>query len=309
MNHMNYKHLYYFWTVMRTGSIARASTQLHLTPQTLSGQIKQLEERLGKPLLRKLGRGLEPTDTGRMVQRFADDIFSLGAALQEALQAGQEGTGQGSFRVGIVNSVPKSIACHVLEPALTTAERTRLICVEGKLTPLLAELAVHRLDLVVSDVPMPAGLSVKAFTHLLGRTGVCFFASPQLLRREGLTLRQARSRFPASLGGLPWLMPSFDSVLRPRLDAWLADQGVAPSVVAEFDDGALTKAFGRQGFGVFTGPAILAHEIEAQYQVVQVGAVENLMEEFYAISLERRISNPAVAAITDAARRELFPRR
>jgi len=305
---MNYKHLHYFWTVLRAGSIARASAQLHLTPQTFSGQIKQLEERLGKPLLRKHGRGVEPTDTGRMVQRFADDIFSLGAALQEALQTGQEGGTQGSFRVGVVNSVPKSIACHVLEPALTTGERSRLVCVEGKLTALLAELAVHRLDLVVSDVPMPAGLSVKAFTHLLGRTGVCFFASPTLLKREGLTVRQARSRFPASLSGLPWLMPSFDSVLRPRLDAWLNDQGVVPSVVAEFDDGALTKAFGRQGFGVFAGPAILATEIEAQFQVAQLGDAPELIEEFYAISIERRISNPAVAAITDAARRELFPR-
>ena len=305
---MNYKHLHYLWTVLRTGSIARASAQLHLTPQTLSGQIKLLEERLGKPLLRKAGRGVEPTDAGRMVHRFADDIFALGAALQEALQTGQEGGGQGSFRVGIVNSVPKSIACHVLEPALTAPDRSRLICVEGKLTPLLAELAVHRLDLVVSDVPMPAGLSVKAFTHLLGKTGVCFFASPALLKREGRTLRQIRARFPASLNGLPWLMPNFDSVLRPRLDAWLDDKGVVPSVVAEFDDGALTKAFGRQGFGVFAGPAILAHEIEAQFGVVQLGAAPDLVEEFYAISIERRISNSAVAAITDAARRELFPK-
>lgn len=305
---MNYKHLYYFWTVLRLGSIARASAQLHLTPQTLSGQIKLLEQRLGKPLLRKVGRGVEATDTGRMVQRFADDIFSLGAALQEALHKGQESTGLGSLRVGVVNSVPKSIACHVLEPALMGEEGTRLICMEGKLTPLLAELAVHRLDLVISDVPMPAGLSVKAFSHLLGRTDVCFFASPELLQREGLTLRQARARFPRCLGELPWLMPDVESVLRPRLDAWLAGQGVVPRIVAEFDDGALTKAFGRQGFGVFAGPAILAREIEAQFQVARLGSAPDLMEEFYAISIERRISNPAVAAITDAARRELFPR-
>jgi LysR family transcriptional activator of nhaA len=304
---MNYKHLYYFWTVLRSGSIAGASARLHLTPQTLSGQIKLLEERVGRPLLRKVGRGVEPTDTGRMVQRFADDIFSLGAALQEALQTGQEGTGQGSLRVGIVNSVPKSIACHVLEPAMTAKDHSRLICIEGKLAGLLAELAVHRLDLVISDVPMPAGLSVKAFTHLLGKTDVCFFAAPALLKRQGMTLRQARSGFPASMSGWPWLMPNFDSVLRPRLEAWLTDNGVAPCVVAEFDDGALTKAFGRQAFGVFAGPAVLAREIESQYQVVQLGSAPDLMEEFYAISVERRISNPAVAAITDAARRRLFP--
>ena len=306
---MNYKHLHYFWTVLRAGSIARASAQLHLTPQTLSGQIKLLEGRLGKPLLRKVGRGVEPTDTGRMVQRFADEIFSIGAALQDALSSDQEDVARGSLRVGVVDSVPKSIACHVLEPALAMPDRGRLVCVEGKLTALLAELAVHRLDLVVSDVPMPASLSVKAFTHLLGKTDISFFASSELLQRVGLTLRQARSRFPRCLSLLPWLMPNADSVLRPRLDAWLSDQAVVPRIVAEFDDGALTKAFGRQGFGVFAGPAILAPEIEAQYQVVQLGTTHELMEEFYAISIERRISNPAVAAITAAARRELFPKR
>ncbi|MDR7097481.1 MULTISPECIES: transcriptional activator NhaR [Hydrogenophaga] len=305
---MNYKHLHYFWTVLRAGSIARASAQLHLTPQTLSGQIKLLEARLGKPLLRKVGRGVEPTDTGRMVQRFADEIFSIGAALQDALSTGQEDVARGSLRVGVVDSVPKSIACHVLEPVLAMPDRGRLVCVEGKLTALLAELAVHRLDLVVSDVPMPASLSVKAFTHLLGKTDISFFASPQLLQREGLTLRQARSRFPECLGKLPWLMPNADSVLRPRLDAWLGDMGVVPRIVAEFDDGALTKAFGRQGFGVFAGPAVLASEIEDQYQVARLGTTHELMEEFYAISIERRISNPAVAAITAAARRELFPK-
>lgn len=306
---MNYKHLHYFWTVLRAGSIASASAQLHLTPQTLSGQIKLLEERLGKQLLRKVGRGVEPTDVGRMVKRFADEIFSTGAALQEALTTGQEGVSQAGLRVGVVNSLPKSIACHVLEPALTMPERGRLICVEGKLTALLSELAVHRLDLVVSDVPMPSGLSVKAFAHLLGKTDISFFVSPQLLQRKGMTLRQARSRFPRCLSLLPWLMPDADSVLRPRLDAWLADAGVVPNIVAEFDDGALTKAFGRQGFGVFAGPAILSVEIEAQYQVMQVGSTADLMEEFYAISIEKRILNPVVAAITDAARRQLFPRR
>ena len=305
---MNYKHLFYFWTVLRTGSIARASAQLHLTPQTLSGQIKLLEDRLGKPLLRKVGRGVEPTDTGRMVQRFADEIFAIGSALQEALQTDQVESVQSTFRVGVVDSVPKSIACHVLEPALAMPDRARMVCVEGKLTALLAELSIHRLDLVVSDVPMPTGLSVKAFTHLLGRTDVSFFASPKLLKTEGISLRQARARFPSCLGRLPWLMPNPDSVLRPRLDAWLGDQGVVPRIAAEFDDGALTKAFGRQGFGVFAGPAVLASEIEAQYGVVELGTAQELMEEFYAISIERRISNPAVAAITDAARRELFPR-
>jgi LysR family transcriptional activator of nhaA len=303
---MNYKHLHYFWTVLRTGSIARASEQLHLTPQTLSGQIKQLEGRLGKPLLRKAGRGLEPTDAGRVVQRYADEIFTLGSALQEALQTGREGLSQATFRVGVADSVPKSVACHVLEPCLATPGHGRLVCHEGKLTALLADLAVHRLDLVVSDVPLPASLSVKAFTHLLGRTEVSFFASSALLAQAGWTPRRARARFPACLAELPLLMPSTETALRPRLDAWLADAGLMPPVAAEFDDGALTKAFGRQGLGVFAGPAVLAQEIEAQYQVLRLGTARTLMEEFYAISIERRITHPAVAAITTAARRELF---
>jgi LysR family transcriptional activator of nhaA len=303
---VNYKHLHYFWTVLRTGSIARASEQLHLTPQTLSGQIKLLEERLGKPLLRKAGRGVEPTDAGRMVQRYADEIFTLGSAMQEALTTGRDGRTQAAFRVGVVDSVPKSVACHVLEPCLASPERGRLVCHEGKLTALVAELAVHRLDLVVSDVPLPASLSVKAFTHLLGRTEVAFFASPQLIGSAGWTPRRARARFPACLADLPLLMPSTDTALRPRMDAWLRQNTLTPLVAAEFDDAALTKAFGRQGLGVFAGPSVLADEIEKQYGVVRLGTAPTLLEEFYAISIERRITHPAVAAITHAARRELF---
>jgi LysR family transcriptional activator of nhaA len=303
---MNYKHLNYFWTVLRTGSIARAAERLHLTPQTLSGQIKQLEQRLGVPLLRKAGRGVEPTDAGRLVQRYAEEIFTLGSAMQEALQTGREGRTQSAFRVGVIDSVPKSIACHLVEPCLTPPGHGRLVCHEGKLTALLADLAVHRLDLVISDVPLPAGLSVKAFTHLLGRTQVSFFASAALLAGAGWTPRRARARFPACLAGLPLLMPSVGTALRPRLDAWLRDNGLSPPVAAEFDDGALTKAFGRQGLGVFAGPSVLADEICGQYQVQCLGTAPALVEEFYALSIERRITHPAVAAITTAARHELF---
>jgi len=240
------------------------------------------------------------------VQRYADEIFMLGSAMQDALQTGRDGLSQSSFRVGVVDSVPKSIACHVLEPCLASPQHGRLVCHEGKLTALLAELAVHRLDLVISDVPLPASLSVKAFTHLLGRTQVSFFASEALLTSAGWTARRARARFPACLADLAFLMPSTETALRPRLDAWLRDNALVPPVAAEFDDGALTKAFGRQGLGVFAGPAVLAGEIEAQYQVHRLGTAPALMEEFYAISIERRITHPAVAAITTAARRELF---
>jgi LysR family transcriptional activator of nhaA len=303
---MNYKHLFYVWTVLRTGSIARASEQLHLTPQTLSGQIKQLEDRLGKPLLRKSGRGLEATDAGRLVQRYADDIFTLGSALQEALGSGREERWQAAFRVGVGDSVPKSVACHLLEPALPVLTHAKLVCHEGKLPALLADLAIHRLDLVISDVPLPTSLSIKAYTHLLGSSGMTFFAAPALLKRTGMTLRRARASFPACLARLPLLMPGSDTAVRPRLERWLQQNALSVGVVAEFDDSALTKAFGRQGVGVFMGPTVLAAEIAAQYDVEILGAAADLVEEFYAISIERRITHAAVAAITSAARRELF---
>lgn len=303
---MNYKHLHYFWTVLRAGGIVRASEQLHLTPQTLSGQIKQLEQRLGQPLLRKAGRGVEPTDAGRLVMRYADEIFALGGALQEALDSGRDLRRSSVLRVGIADALPKAMAFHVLEPAMALPEPPQLVCHEGGLTSLLAELAVHRLDLVVSDVPAPARLSVKVYTHLLGRTGVAFFAAPRLLAAAGMTAQGAQNAFPACLGQLALLLPTNASALRPRLDAWLRQRAIAPTVAAEFDDSALLKAFGREGQGVFAAPAVLAQEIMQQYQVVLLGCPADLWEEFYAISVERRISHPAVVAITTAARRKLF---
>lgn len=306
---MNYKHLHYFWTVLRAGGIVRASEQLHLTPQTLSGQIKQLEERMGQPLLRKVGRGVEATEAGRLVMRYADDIFALGASLQEALATGRDARRTAALRVGIADSVPKAVAFHVLEPAMALPEPPRLACHEGGLTGLLGELAVHRLDLVVSDVPAPASLSVRVYTHLLGRSGVAFFAAPGLLQATGWTVRRARQAFPACLAGMPLLLPSAQTALRPRLDAWLRQHALAPPVAAEFDDSALLKAFGREGRGVFAAPAVLADEIVQQYQVRWLGTPDDLMEEFYAISVERRITHPAVAAITAAARGKLFAAR
>lgn len=303
---MNYKHLHYFWTVVRTGGVLRASEQLHLTPQTLSGQIRLLEERLGRPLLRKAGRGVEPTEAGRLVMQYADEIFTLGGELEEALRGGRDRPPAPLLRIGIADSVPKTVAYHVVEPALRAEPPPRLQCVEGKLPALLGELAVRRLELVVSDVPMPGHLGVKAFTHLLGQSRIAFFASTALLARGGLTVRKARARFPAVLATLPLLVPGLDSALRPRLEAWLRQQALAPPIAAEFDDGALLKAFGREGRGVFPAPAVLAAEIERQYGVARLGTADGLVEEFYGISAERRITHPAVAAITAAARGELF---
>ncbi|HYF17185.1 MAG TPA: LysR family transcriptional regulator [Ramlibacter sp.] len=306
---MNYKHLHYFWTVVRAGGVLRAAEQLHLTPQTLSGQIRLLEQRLGRPLLRKAGRGVEPTEAGRMVMQYADEIFTLGGELEDALRGGRDSPVAPPapvVRVGIADSVPKLVAYHVVEPALRMQPPPRLQCVEGKLAALLAELALRRMDLVVSDVPLPGNMGVKAFTHLLGRSGVVFFAAPALLRRHGLPARRQRSGLPATLGQLPLLLPGAESALRPRLDAWLRGHGIAPQPAGEFDDSALMKAFGREGLGAFAGPAVIAGEIARQYEVVQLGLADGLVEEFYGISVERRITHPAVSAITAAARDELF---
>jgi LysR family transcriptional regulator, transcriptional activator of nhaA len=303
---MNYKHLQYFWMVVREGGVLRASEKLHLSPQTLSTQIHQLEERLGTPLLRKVGRGVEPTQAGRMVMQYADEIFTLGREMEDALRGGREAPRAPVLKVGFVDSVPKAIAYHVLEPALRLDPAPRLVCPEGKLANLMAELALRRVDLVISDVPLPGNVGVKAFTHLLGRSGIAFFASDKLLARHGFSVRQARSRFRECLQLLPILLPGSESALRPRIDAWLRQHGVSPAVAAEFEDTALMKAFGREGLGCFPAPAVLAREIARQYQVERIGAPEDLVEEFYAISVERRITHPGVAAITEAARTQLF---
>ena len=303
---MNYKHLQYFWTVVRAGGVLRASEQLHVSPQTLSGQIGLLQERLGMPLLRKVGRNLEPTEAGRMVMQYADEIFTLGRELEDALREGRDAPPAPLLRVGFVDSVPKALAHHILEPALTLSPAPRLQCPEGKLSHLIGDLALRRLDLVVSDVPLPAQSGIKAFTHLLGRSGIVFYASGSLLARHGLTARRARSRFPAVMDDLPILLPAADCALRPRVDLWLRRHGLAPQVAAEFQDTALMKAFGREGLGVFPAPAVLRDEIARQFQVEQIGTPDDLMEEFYAISIERRITHPGVAAITTAARTQLF---
>jgi LysR family transcriptional regulator, transcriptional activator of nhaA len=303
---MNYKHLQYFWTVVRSGGVLRAAEQLHLAPQTLSGQIRQLEERTGHRLLRKVGRGVEPTAAGRLVMQYADEIFGLGGELEAALRGQRELPLTPVLRIGVADSVPKAIAYHVLEPALRGDAPPRLRCVEGKLPALLGELALRSLDLVVSDVPMPGHLGVKAFTHLLGTSAIEFFAAPALLAQAGLTPRKARSRFPDVLGAVPLLMPGVDSASRPRLDAWLRERGIVPRIAAEFDDSALMNAFGREGRGAFPVPAVLAGEIARQYEVVSLGTAEGLVEEFFGISAERRITHPAVSAVTQAARRELF---
>jgi len=297
---VNFKHLYYFWVAAKAGGIVRAGEQLHTTPQTLSSQIKLLEDRLGRKLFRKSGRKLELTDDGRVALRYADEIFGLGSALEAELREERVG-GQPvlDFRVGVADSVAKPVASRLLAPALQLPQRVRLICIEGKHDDLLAQLALHRLDLVLADEPLSRRLSVKAFNHPLGSSSMSFFAAPSLL--QGL-----QGAFPKCLNGAPMLIQGASSPVRQQLESWLQRHHLQPRVVGEFDDGALMKAFGRDGHGVFMSPSVLEAETSAQYGVQVIGRSDELSEDFYAISVQRRITHPGVAAITSAARSALF---
>ena len=298
---MNYKHLHYFWVTARAGGIVKAGEQLHTTPQTLSAQIKLLEDRLDRKLFRKVGRKLELTDEGRVALRYADDIFSLGGELEAALRErrGAGGTQVLEFRVGIEDAVAKSVAYRLLEPALSLAEPVRLICTEGQFPDLMAQLALHRMDLVISDEPLTNRLSVKAFNHKLGSSHMTFFAAPALAAR-------LKGPFPQCLNDAPMLVPGGSSSVRPLFDAWVLQRRLHPRVVGEFNDGALMKAFGRHGDGVFLSPSVVEEETAHQYGVQIIGRSDELVEEFYAISVERRITHPGVAAITQVARDALF---
>jgi len=296
---MNYRHLRYFWMAAHRGGIGRAAQELHLTPQTLSGQIQQLEQTLGTALFRKSGRRLELTDDGRLALRFADTIFALGGELEASIRVTPGSGHRVSFRVGVTDAVPKSVAYRLLRPATALRDPVRIVNRTGRLEALLSDLAVHRVDLVIADAGIPPGISVRAFNHLLGRSGISFFAAPALFR-------QAKGRFPQNLQNMPLLMPGPDTAVAGRLRHWLERSSLSLRVVGEFDDGALMKAFGQHGQGVFLAPTVLRRHIEARYGVQCLGSTAEIVEEFFAISVERRIKHPCVAAITDAARDVLF---
>lgn len=298
MSSINYKHLHYFWVVAKTGSIARAGEQLNITPQTISGQLSLFEEVLGERLFKRVGRGLQLTDRGQLAFSYADEIFSLGQALEDVLRQ-QPSARQIPFRVGVSDVVPKTVAYHLLEPALRSQPELRMICREGKVAGLLAELAVNRLDIVIADSPMPPSVDVRAFNHLLGECGISFFGTPELAR-------QYPGDFPNRLNHAPMLVPGDDVANRPKLMRWFEDQHIRPRVVGEFDDSALMKAFGQAGVGFFAAPTAITEQVRQQCGVVCLGSTDAVTEKFYAISVERKLTHPAVVAIRDAARQELF---
>lgn len=297
---MNFKHLHYFWQVASCGSLTRAAERLHATPQTLSGQIKLLEERFGKPLFRKEGRQLALTETGELVRGYAEEIFTLGAELEELLNAeGPEGMPM-EFRVGVSDALPKSMVLKLLKPVLQLDLPVRLVCREWQVDRLFSELAVHRLDVVISDAPVPAGMSVKAYNHRLGSSPQAFFASAEL------AAQCAATPFPQCLHGMPMLALGQDSAVREQLERWLKRHDLRPRIVGEFDDSGLMKAFGREGRGIFMAPSVLADDICMRYDVQRIGDTTEIEQRYYAISVQRRITHPCTEAIARAAREGLF---
>lgn len=298
MRHLNYNHLQYFWAVAREGSIAKASESLHLTPQTISGQLKLLDEAVGQPLFNRVGRRLVLSDMGRVVFEYADEIFSVGAELASVVR-GHHFSGPTTLNLGIVSSMPKLIAERIVAPAMMAEEPVRVRCQEASLEQLLSELAVHKLDLVLSDQPVPDGLSIKAYNHCLGDSGMSFFAQRSRARRY-------RAKFPDSLNDAPLLLPSQHSALRRRLDDWFENHELSPRIAGEFDDSALLKAFGEAGAGVFAAPTVIEEEVCRMYRMSVIGQTDAIKERFYAISPERRLKHPSVVLITDIARSKLF---
>jgi LysR family transcriptional regulator, transcriptional activator of nhaA len=297
MEWLNYHHLLYFWTVARAGSIARAAEELRLAQPTISNQLKTLEASLGVKLLERQGRRLVLTDAGRMVERYADDIFRTGRELQQAVKGLP--TGQRLRLVaGVADVIPKRMAALLLQPAVDAHPDLTLVCREGPLPQLLAGLALHEIDVVLADVPAPDDVKVKAFDHRLGDCGTSFFAAP--------ALAHLRKGFPRSLDGAPALLPSRGTALRRGLEVWFGAIGARPVMAGEFDDSALMKAFGARGMGVFPAARVLEEEIRSQYGVQVIGRADEVRETFYAITVERRLRHPAVVAVAEAARDALF---
>jgi LysR family transcriptional activator of nhaA len=296
---MNLRHLFYFWKVASAGSVTRAGEELHLTPQTISGQVQQLERELGKELFTRRGRRLELTEDGKFVLGYANEIFTLQSELEVMVR--QQRTGRPSaFRIGVADAIPKSLAYRLLEPALRLSNPHRIICTEWRLDSLLAELAVHRLDLVIADLPLPDTAEVRAFNHRLGESPVSFLAEASLAKRC------RRQPFPDCLDGAPLLLPGADSAMRAKLVRWFGRHKLRPNVVGEFDGSSLMTAFGESGFGIFAAPSVLADELRARHGVVKIATTREIVAEYFAISVERRLTHPCVQAITQAARHRIL---
>ncbi len=295
---LNFRHLHYFWVVAKEGSVTRAAERLGLAIQTVSAQLSLLEQSVGKALFKPQGRRLVLTEAGQTALRYADQIFLLGEQLQEAL-ADIDTEPVLRLTVGISDSLPKLIASRLLDAALALPQRVRLICYEEQFESLLGKLSVHKLDVMLTDRPVPPGSSLRVFSHLLGETQISLFALPALADRY-------RDGFPQSLSGAPLLLPTRNNAVRGRIDTWLEAHDVHPDLIGEFDDNALLHTFGRAGRGLFPAPAVLAKDVLEQFGAVEVGAVSQVREQIYAISNERKIKHPAIEAILNAMHTDVF---
>lgn len=292
MTPLNYNHLYYFYMVAKEGSIARASSSLHLTPQTISGQISRFESQIGVNLFDRNGKTLQLSEMGQLIYSHAEEIFQLGDELRNVLKTHHPVSWQ-TLTVGITDVIPKVLAHHLLKPALTLDESIRLICHEGDQLNLLAALAINKLDLIITDQPLEPGGHVKAYTHQLAESGLSFFGTKKLASK-------LKKNFPQSLSSQSFLMQSQKSAVRQRLGVWLEKVGVTPKIIAEFDDSALMKSFGQEGYGVFTAPTIIEKYIVSQYNVDVIGRAEECVDRYYIISPERKIKHPAVIEIVNS---------
>lgn len=290
---MNYKHLQYFHAVATGGSIARAAQRLHVTAQAISTQLGLLEDQFGAPLFRKKGRGLELTEAGKIALQYSERIFDLGNELEQTMRRGAAPVPE-TLRVGICDIVPKTVAFRLLVPAREAGLAMRLICREGRFDALMVELAAHRLDLVLADRGAAPGGAVRAFTHLLGSSSLTVLGHPQLCRAW-------RGPFPACLDEAPFLLPGPEAAVRSQLQGWFEERRLRPIIVGEFDDGALLKAFARAGAGFMAVPTAVASVVGEEYALDKVGVIENVAEQFYAMTVERQRDHPAIRRILEQA--------
>jgi LysR family transcriptional regulator, transcriptional activator of nhaA len=295
---LNLHHLRYFWMVAKEGSVLAASKALDLAQPTLSMQIRSLERSLGIKLFAKSGRNLVLTDVGRIVFRYADEMFALSKELGQALR-GQPAGRPLVFMVGVSDALSKLVVEHMLEPAWSQPEPIRMVCLEGSPETLMSKLAIHELDVVLSDAPAPPSVRVHAYSHLLGESKVSVFGTADLVRRY-------KNNFPASLEDAPFLLPTGHSAVRHQFDTWLDQQQLTLNIRGEIADSALIKVMGKQGIGLFLAPSVVAEDVVSQYNVKLLGEIGGLTESFYAISVERRLKHPSVVAIAEMARGKLF---
>ena len=298
MEWLNYHHLLYFWTVAKRGSIAKACEELRLAQPTISGQLRSLEESLGEKLFVRQGRRLAMTEAGRVVFRYADEIFALGSELSDVLK-GRPRNRPTRLVVGVSDLIPKLIAHRILEPALGIKGGVQIECYEDTPEKLLLSLSAHELDLVLTDAPAYSAVRVRVFNHLLGSSRLGLFATPRLANFY-------RKRYPQSLSGAPFLLPMKNTTSRQMMDQWFEEHEIRPRVIGEFQDTALLTTFARTGTGVFAAPLAIEREVKKAYQVTKLGDLGDLVAEFYAISAERRIKHPAATVIAEVAKHRLF---